>query len=123
MVDLAPPSTMAPERAEYLRQTTVAVAARLVAQMLDDLAGDASTDTRSLQDRLLLGTLRPWIPKLRDTLLAKLSEADPESIERLMGAAAIAMESILAQAPGDPQPRYRIDWDPQGAMVLIPLEG
>lgn len=67
--------------------------------------------------------MKPWIPKLRDTLLAKLSEADPVSIERLVGATATAIESILAQAPGDPLPRFRMDWDAgDGHMVLIPLE-
>lgn len=66
--------------------------------------------------------LRPWIPKLRDTLLAKLSEADPVSVERILGATSTAIESILAQAPGDPLPRYRIDWDSDGVLVLVPLE-
>ena len=67
--------------------------------------------------------MKPWIPKLRDTLLAKLSEADPVTVERMIGATATAIESILAQAPGEPLPRFRMDWDPaNGHLVLIPLE-
>jgi hypothetical protein len=72
---------------------------------------------------MMMKVLRPWIPKLRDTLLSKLSETDPVSVERMMGATALAIDSILAQAPGDPLPRYRMDWDPtDGHLVLVPLE-
>jgi hypothetical protein len=116
------PSETVNERGEYLRTTLVAVAARLVGQMLDELAGASTATPSSLQDRLLMSTLRPWIPKLRDTLLHKLSETDPASMEQLMGATATALESILAQAPGEPLPRYRIDWDDAGTLVLVPLE-
>lgn len=116
------PSTMSPDRAEYLRGTMVAVATRLVSQMLDDLAAPSTATPQSLPDRLMTSALKPWIPKLRDTLLLKLSEADPVSIERLMGATALALESIIAQAPGTPLPRFRVDWGPAGELVLIPLE-
>lgn len=115
------PSAMGPERAAYLSRATVAVAARLVSQMLDELAAP-SMGSSSVQDRMLMGALKPWIPKLRDTLLAKLSEADPVSMERILGATSTAIESILAQAPGDPLPRYRIDWDADGVLVLVPLD-
>lgn len=66
--------------------------------------------------------LRPWIPKLRDILLSKLSDMDPASLERTMGAAALAMEALIAQAPGAPLPRFRADWDDAGRLVLVPLE-
>lgn len=113
---------MAPDRAAYLRAATHAIAQRLVAQMLDELAAP-STDSASLQDRLMLRALTPWIPKLQAVLLSRLSEVDPVSLERTAGAVALAIESVLAQAPGDPLPRYRVDWDEAGALVLLPLEG
>lgn len=112
--------TVAPERAEYLRHAATAIATRLLAQMLDELAGP-STDSASLGDRAMLAVLRPWIPKLRDTLLSKLSDVDPVTLERNAGAIALAIESLLAQAPGEPLPRYRMDWGPDGRLVLVPL--
>lgn len=116
------PSEMDPERGRYLREVTVAVATRLVGQMLEDLAAPSTGSPSSAADRLMIKVIQPWIPKLRDTLLSKLSEADPVSVERIIGATATAIESILAQAPGTPLPRYRIDWDDQGALVLVPLD-
>lgn len=113
--------TVAPERADYLRRAATAIATRILAQMLDELAAP-STDSPSLGDRAMLAVLRPWIPKLRDTLLSRLSEVDPVSLERNAGAIALAIESLLAQAPGDPLPRYRMDWDADGRVVLVPLE-
>lgn len=113
--------TLAPERAAYLRAATNAIATRLVGQMLAELA-EPSTDSASLQDRMMLRVLTPWIPKLQAVLLSKLSELDPVSLERTAGAIALAIESVLAQAPGDPLPRFRVDWDELGHLVLMPLE-
>lgn len=122
-IESAPPlQAIDPERAAYLTRTMVAVAAALVGQMLDDLARPSTDSPSSLTDRMMMGALRPWIPKLRDTLLAKLSEADPVMVERMLGATATALESILSQAPGEPLPRFLMDWDPaDGHMVLIPV--
>jgi len=54
--------------------------------------------------------------------LSKLSEADPSSLERVGGAIAWAIESVIAQAPGTPEPRYGIAWSPDGRPALVPLE-
>lgn len=116
------PSTMDPERARYLTAATVAVATRLVGQMLDELSAPSTDSQRSLPDQLMTRALKPWMPKLRDTLLSKLSEADPVMVERVLGATSTAIESILVQAPGEPLPRYRIDWAADGALVLVPLD-
>lgn len=113
--------TPSPDRALYLRTATTAIAARLVGQMLGELA-DPSTESPSLTDQLMLKVLRPWMPKLRDVLLSKLSELDPASLERTMGAIAWSIDSLLEQAPGAPLPRYRADWDEAGRLVLLPLE-
>lgn len=121
MLETTTSPAVAPERAAYLSRTATALATRLLAQMLEELAA-GSTDSASLGDRAMLAVLRPWIPKLRDTLLSKLSEVDPVSLERNAGAIALAIESILAQAPGDPLPRYRMDFDSAGRLVLLPLE-
>lgn len=121
MLETAPP-TISPERGEYLTGTMVAVAARLVGQMLDEVSQPSTDSPSSAGDRLMMMALKPWIPKLRAVLLAKLSEADPTSVERLMGATATALESILAQAPGAPLPRYRIDWDDDQTLILVPIE-
>jgi hypothetical protein len=88
--------------------------------MLDELAAP-SMDSASLGDRAVLTVLRPWMPKLREVLLSKLSEADPASLEVNAGAIALAIESVLAQAPGEPLPRHRMDWDAAGRLVLLPL--
>lgn len=65
--------------------------------------------------------LRPWIPKMRDGLLSRLSSADPVALERIMGATATALEAILFYAPGTPQPRYRFEWI-AGQLTLLPHE-
>lgn len=69
-----------------------------------------------------MAALRPSLPKLRAVLLSKLSEADPVGIERLMGATSTAIEGILYHAPGEPLPRCRFDWTPDGQLTLVPLE-
>lgn len=69
-----------------------------------------------------MAALRPSLPKLRNVLLAKLSEADPAGIERLMGATSTAIEGILYHAPGEPLPRMRFAWTPEGALTLVELE-
>jgi hypothetical protein len=65
--------------------------------------------------------LRPWLPKLEAVLLSKLSEADPAGLERIAGAIAWAIESVLEQAPGEPEPRHGITWTPDGRAHLVPL--
>ena len=124
MLETAPPTAdvMDEARAAYLRAAATAIATRLVGQMLDELAAP-STDSASLQDRLMLRALMPWLPKLRAVLLSKLSEVDAVSLERSVGAIALAIESVLAQAPGTPLPRYRVDWDTDGRLVLVPIGG
>jgi len=116
----AAPPAIDPERADYLRRTMLAVASRLLEQMLTEI-GAGSTDGGSFTDRAMVRVLTPWLPKLRALFLAKLSEAEPESIERVMGAFATAIESILAQAPGAPLPRHYVDWDADGRLVLVPF--
>lgn len=66
--------------------------------------------------------LRPWLPKLEAVLCSKLSEADPAGLERLAGAIAWAVESVLAQAPGEPEPRYYIAWTADGRPSLRPAD-
>jgi len=71
--------------------------------------------------------LRPWVPSLRNALLHKLSEANPVTLEVLVGATATALESILFYAPGTALPRFRFDWvpDPETGrpkLELVPLE-
>lgn len=66
--------------------------------------------------------LRKFLPRLRSEFLGKLSSADPVTLERMMGATATAIESILYYAPGDPLERYRFDWSPDGTLALIPDE-
>lgn len=102
-------------RAAYLRQAIVAITAAITAQMVAEVAH--STDS-GWWARLLA----PQLPRLRQLLLDRLSEADPEALERTLSAAAWACEQILAQAPGVPLPRYRVDWE-DGRLVLVPLEG
>lgn len=67
-------------------------------------------------------TLRPFLPKLRSVLLSKISEADPVAIERALGAAATAFESILFYAPGDPLPRAVLVFV-DGRLELVDAEG
>lgn len=117
-----PTETMSAERAAYLRRAVDAIARALLAQMARELAAP-STDSASLADRAMLRMLTPWVPKLQAVLLSKLSETDPASLERIAGATADAIESVIAQAPGDPLPRYRMTWDADGALVLVPIDG
>lgn len=119
--ELATVPAMDPARAAFLRRTITRTAAALISAALADMAEGPSTAT-SLQDRMAWAALRPWLPKLQDVLLSKLSEADPAGLERIAGAIAWAIESVLEQAPGDPEPRYGITWTPDGRAHLFPLE-
>jgi hypothetical protein len=105
-------------RAEELRRQLAAIAATLFDAVLRP-AEDASTASAS--ERMMMRVLRPWIPKLRDACLSRLSNADPVTLERLVGATATALESILYYAPGTPLPRARFDWTPQG-LALVPRD-
>lgn len=120
--DLAPGAPNEPERAAYLRQYLAAIATRGIDAMVADLSAP-STDSSSAADRLMMAALRPWIPKLRGLLLARLSEADPASLERVMGAVSAAIEGLLYHAPGDPEPRYRFALDAEGRIRLEPVDG
>lgn len=111
-------SPMTPERAEHLRWTMLGVTRALLSAALADLA--AAPSTASLSDRMALGALRPWLPKLEAVLLSRLSEADPAALERVAGAVAWAIEAVLAQAPGEPEPRHYVEWDELGRPRLVP---
>jgi hypothetical protein len=113
---------MLPERAAYLRTTTSSLLAGLLRMMLADLASPGSTDSLSTSERMMLGALRPWLPKVERTMIERLSTADPALIERVAGATADLLESVIAYAPGDPLPRMRWDTDATGALVLVAAE-
>lgn len=115
------PPAMTPERQDYIRRAILAVSTTLVDMMLTDLAAP-STDSLSTSERLMVGTMRPFLPRLRAAFLGKLSESDPASLERLMGATATALEQILAQAPGEPLPRWAWVWNGT-AYELVPDRG
>jgi hypothetical protein len=101
------PPTQDPARATVIRTAIVGVSTAMVA----DLAAP-STDSGSRGERLILSTLRPFLPKLRGLFLDRLSDADPAILERLMGATSTTIEQILAEAPGEPLPRWRWVWEP-----------
>jgi hypothetical protein len=119
---------MTPERAAYVMGALTALARVLLDGMLADLeVGQLSTGSTagadSLTDRLMVRALRPWIPKLRATFLDKLSVGDPAMVERLMGATSTTIETILADAPGEPMPRWAWEWLPgQERPSLVPLD-
>lgn len=115
-----PTGGMDPERAAYLRTTIVTTARVLLSAALADMAEGPSTG--SLQDRMAWAALRPWLPKLEAVLLSKLSEADPAALERIAGAIAWAIESVIDQAPGEPEPRMVIAWTDAGRPQLVAAE-
>jgi hypothetical protein len=112
------PPPVDPARAHYLRTALVRIAASLLEAFMADLQKGSGSSTASpsdqaslsLGERVMVAALRPWIPQLRATLLTKLGEAEPAELERLMGATATLLESLLAQAPGDPLPRWIFRW-------------
>lgn len=118
----APPApTMTPERARYVRGALVATSTALLDLLVSDLLGAQSTEGSSRQERLIYGALKPLLPRLRALFLGKLSEADPAGLERLIGSLATAIEQILAQAPDEPLPRWRWEWQPgEPAPRLVP---
>jgi hypothetical protein len=95
----------------------IGLATSIIDRALADVA--AAPSTASVSERLLLAALRPQLPKLRLVLLSKLSEANPAGIEAVLGAVATAIESILYYAPGDPLPRRRFDFTPDGSIILV----
>jgi hypothetical protein len=119
---------MDPARAAELRRQLSAIAATLFDAVLAPAkTSDPSTGQASPSERMMMRVLRPWIPKLRDALLSKLSEADPVNLEVLVGATATALESILYYAPGDALPRFRFEWRIDEAtgrpdLSLVPRE-
>lgn len=117
-LELDPP----PARATYLREAMGWYLERAISGMLDDLAGsgsEPSTGSWSVQERLLMATLRPLVPKLHGLLRARLCEADPAGLERLLSALATELEAILANAPGEPEPRMRFERR-DGRLALVP---
>jgi hypothetical protein len=123
--ELAEPA-MSPERAAYLMRALTTLATVLIDSMVADLVAGSpgSTDGEaSLSDRLMIRTLRPFLPKLRATFLDKLSGSDPAGIERLMGATSSTIETILGQAPGEPMPRFTWQWLPgEPRPTLVPFD-
>lgn len=113
------PSTTPPQperEAEIRRQLTGIATALLDAVLVNQ---EASTEPGSLNERLATQAMRRFLPTIRGMFLARLSKADPATLERLMGATSTAIESILYYAPGDPLPRYLLDWR-DGGLVMTP---
>ncbi len=115
---------MDPARAAYLRETITRLAGHLVARLLEPAASDPSTDSSSglgLQERLAMRAARAALPTLQRLLMTQLSELDPTSLEIWMGASALALESLLEQAPGEPLPRHALAFDAGGNLMAVPL--
>ncbi len=115
---------MDPARAAYLRSTLARLSAYLISALLADPGSAASTGSGSLlslQERLLVQAMGALLPRIRGTLMTRLSEADPVALEHYLGAAALALESILEQAPGEPLPRQALVAGPDGRLELRPL--
>ena len=104
------PPMMTPERAKYVQAAILAIAAAVVDSMLADLAAPSTEDSSSLADRTMLRILRPYLPRMRGIFLGKLAEAEPAALEKLMGAVAVTIEQIIAEAPGEPMERWRFVW-------------
>jgi hypothetical protein len=106
------PPAMTPERARYVQQAVLSIAAAVVDSMLGDLLhADPSTEaSSSLADRTMVRLMRPYLPRMRGLFLGKLAETDPAALEKLMGAVAVTIEQILAEAPGEPMERWRFVW-------------
>lgn len=117
--------TMDPARASYLRATIARLAAYLTSVLLADPGSEPSTASSSpplsLQERLLLQAMGAFLPRIQATLTTRLSEADPVTLERYLAAAALAIESILEQAPGEPLPRHALVAGADGRLELRPL--
>lgn len=119
----APAPAMTPERARYLVQAVTAMGSMLVDAMMADLEAGSTAGADSPAERLMFRALRPFLPKLRAMFLAKLSTSDPVGLERLMGATATTLETIMGQAPGEPMPRWTWEWLPgQPAPRLVPFD-
>jgi hypothetical protein len=123
--ELAEPA-MSPERAAYLMRALSQLATVLIDSMVADLVAGSTDSTDSggsLSDRLMVRTLRPFLPKLRATFLDKLSGSDPAGVERLMGATSSTIERLLDQAPGEPMPRFTWQWLPgEPRPTLVPYD-
>lgn len=94
-----------PARGEWMRRATVGTVGLLIDRMLGDLSG-TSTEPQPATERLMMAAVRPWLPKLRDALLSRLSAADPVGLEHVMSATSSALADIIAQAPGTPEPPH-----------------
>lgn len=101
---------MDPARAEALRSQLRGIALTFLEAMARPDPAEAARSTAS--ERMMARVLRSQIPRLRDVLLSRLSATDPRGIERIIGATATALESILFYAPGVPEPRFRFEWEP-----------
>ena len=116
------PPRMTPERAAHIQGAVLGITTAVVDSMLGDLASsEPSTADGSLADRTMLRLIRPYMPRIRGIFLAKLVEAEPAALERLMGAVAVTIEQIIAEAPGEPMDRWRFAWEPGEATPrLVP---
>ena len=125
-IPTASPTLPPNPRGQYLQETTTAIAAALIDQMLAELQAPPparSTGSAGLRERALMAALRPLVPQLRQLLLSRLSAGDPEYLEMIAGAIATAIEDVLAAAPGEPLPRFRAGWDAERHLVLTPRNG
>lgn len=124
--DELPGPVMTADRAAYLSRALVALATVMIDSMLADLAAGSTASTGGdspLSERMLYRLLSPQLPKLRAVFLDKLSTSEPAGLERLMGATSSTIETILAQAPGDPMPRWTFEWLPGEARPrLVPVD-
>lgn len=114
-----------PERATELKRQLNGIALALLDSVMREPGDSTAGRPTTAKEKMLARVLRSALPSLRDALLARLSEADPAGLERLIGASASALESILYYAPGEPQPRFRFDWQqgPDGWSVdLVPVD-
>lgn len=105
------PPVMTPARAAHVQRALLAITTAVIDSMLGDLAtADPSTGDGSLADRTMLRIIRPYMGRIRSIFLGKLADADPAALERLMGAVAVTLEQIIAEAPGEPMDRWRFVW-------------
>lgn len=120
MLDPSTTTLRQPEREAEIRRQLTGIATALLDAVLVNQAEAASTDSpASLNERLATQAMRKFLPTIRGMFLARLSKADPVTLERLMGASATAIESILYYAPGEPLPRFVLEWRDEG-LTMVP---
>jgi hypothetical protein len=117
----APAPAPADQRADWIRAQLLGITGVTLNHVLAELAG-ASTEGLSLQERMLSGAMRPWLPKVRELVLSKLSASDGRQLELIAGALAQGIDDTLAAAPGDPLPRHRPVWTADRKLAIVPIE-